>query len=104
MGGLEFMHAQAKEKATLLYHTLDNSNLFEVYAQEQDRSLMNVCFFMKDPSLHHSFLHVAKEAGIIQIEGYRTVGGFRVSLYNAIELSSVKHLCNVITAFDQNPH
>lgn len=103
MGGLEFMHAQAKEKATLLYKTLDNSNLFEVYAQEQDRSLMNVCFAIKDPSIHNSFMHFAKEAGIIQIDGYRTVGGFRVSLYNAIELASVQHLCDVITAFDHIP-
>ena len=48
-------------------------------------------------------MHFAKEAGIIQIEGYRTVGGFRVSLYNAIELASVQHLCDVIAAFDHIP-
>ncbi len=103
MGGLEHMHAQAKEKAKLLYHTLDNSHLFEVYARKEDRSLMNVCFSMKETSLHNSFMHFAKEAGIIQIEGYRTVGGFRVSLYNAIELASVQHLCDVIAAFDHIP-
>ena len=74
-----------------------------MYAQEQDRSLMNVCFAIKDPSMHNSFMHFAKEAGIIQIDGYRTVGGFRVSLYNAIELASVQHLCDVIAAFDHIP-
>jgi len=63
---------------------------------------MNVCFVMNNPELEQPFLNFAKENGIIGIKGHRLVGGFRASLYNALPISSVQVLADVMKAFAQN--
>ncbi|HSQ44709.1 MAG TPA: hypothetical protein VLM16_06910, partial [Ginsengibacter sp.] len=75
---------------------------FKTTAVKEDRSKMNVCFVMKDPSLEKQFLDVAEQHGIYGIKGHRSVGGFRASLYNALPISSVSYLIEVMKEFEKN--
>jgi phosphoserine aminotransferase len=59
---------------------------------KEDRSMMNVCFVMKDKSLESGFSALAKSKGIVGIEGHRSVGGFRASIYNAVPESGIDAL------------
>lgn len=99
LGGVAVIEKLNNEKASLLYAAIDESPLFTGTAHKDDRSKMNVCFVMKDTSLEESFLQFTKEQGIIGIKGHRLVGGFRASLYNALPVSSVQVLCNLIKEF-----
>jgi phosphoserine aminotransferase len=62
---------------------------------------MNVVFVMNDPELEKAFLTACKENGMIGVKGHRSVGGFRVSLYNALGLDSVKALTDLMKEFAQ---
>lgn len=98
-GGPAAMEKLNNEKASMLYTAIDENPLFSGTAQKEDRSKMNVCFVMKDESLEESFLNFTKASGIIGIKGHRLVGGFRASLYNALPLSSVEILVQVMKDF-----
>jgi phosphoserine aminotransferase len=69
----------------------------------EDRSLMNVCFVMTETykELEKEFATFAKSMGMIGIEGHRSVGGFRASLYNALPLESVKALVECMKEFEK---
>ena len=88
-GGLSVMEKRATEKATLLYSTIDTFPLFKTYIAKEDRSQMNAVFFIEDEALQNKFLEECKANGMVGVKGYRTVGGIRVSMYNALELESV---------------
>ncbi len=62
---------------------------------------MNVCFVMEDPNLEKQFLDFAEHHKIYGIKGHRSVGGFRASIYNALPLSSVVYLIDVINEFEK---
>jgi len=98
-GGVAAIEKLNNEKAALLYAAIDESPLFTGTVNKEDRSKMNVCFVMNDTSLEASFLQFTKEQGIIGIKGHRLVGGFRASLYNALPLSSVEALTQVMHEF-----
>lgn len=98
--GLEAMEKRNQEKASLLYHEIDNNELFVGTVEKEDRSMMNATFLLKDESLNDQFLAACKEANISGIKGHRSVGGFRASMYNALELDSVKALVNVMQTFN----
>ena len=95
-GGVKAMEARNKEKANLLYAEIDSNPLFKGTVAKRDRSIMNVTFLMTDPKLEKKFLAKCKKAGIVGIKGHRSVGGFRASMYNALELSSTKKLVSVM--------
>ena len=99
MGGIAAAEKLNEEKAALLYHTIDESPLFTGTTAKEDRSRMNVCFVMNDTSREAAFLEFARERGIVGIKGYRTVGGFRASIYNAMPLSSVQVLVDAMKTF-----
>ena len=99
IGGVAAIEKINNEKAAMLYHEIDNNELFVTSVAKADRSKMNVCFNMKDPSMEKPFMEYAKENGIIGIKGHRLSGGFRASLYNALPLSSVKVLTEVMQSF-----
>lgn len=99
--GLERIHAQNEAKAELLYATLDASNLFHNLVLKKDRSLMNVPFTTGDDEHDASFLRFAREHGLINLEGHRSVGGMRASIYNAMPLAGVEALCGVIDRFEK---
>lgn len=100
-GGIAAAEELNNRKAALLYETLDNSNIFQGTAAKEDRSKMNVCFVMKDEELEKRFLTVCKENNFYGIKGYRTVGGFRASIYNALTIESVQVLTDVMKDFEQ---
>ena len=100
-GGVAAIEKINDQKAALLYKEIDENPLFKGTIATEDRSKMNVCFVMKDPSLEEGFLSFAKEKGIIGIKGHRLVGGFRASLYNALPLSSVEVLVNIMQEFQK---
>lgn len=98
-GGVAAIEKLNDEKAALLYAAIDESNRFTGTANKEDRSKMNVCFVMNDNSREEEFLNHTKEHGIVGIRGHRLVGGFRASLYNALPISSVKILADLIKNF-----
>lgn len=100
MGGVESMYARNKEKAELLYSTLDASDFYETYAENSSRSLMNITFQLRDSSLDESFLAAAERAGFSGLKGHRSVGGFRASIYNAFPLESAKALAEFLGEFE----
>lgn len=100
-GGPAAMEKRNEKKATLLYDAIDANPLFTGTAQAEDRSRMNVCFVMNNKSQEETFLNYTKENGIVGIKGHRLVGGFRASLYNALPLSSVEVLVQVMKEFAQ---
>lgn len=100
-GGVESMAVRNAEKADLLYSTLDKSDLFYGKAKVEDRSNMNVVFLMKDESKAEAFLSACADAGCIGVKGHRSVGGFRASIYNAMELEGVQTLVEVIKEFER---
>lgn len=102
LGGVDVMEQRAKEKAEILYAALDSSRLFRPTVIGEDRSLMNICWVMKDEykELEKEFLDFAKSKGMEGLKGHRLVGGFRASVYNAVEKESVIALVDAIKEFE----
>lgn len=98
-GGIKAIENLNNQKAKLLYNTLDNLSIFNLPVQKIDRSKMNVVFKIADPKLEEIFLDLCKSEGMIGVKGHRNVGGFRVSLYNALPLSSVMVITDLMKDF-----
>lgn len=101
-GGIPEMEKRNKQKATLLYAEIDRNPLFKGSVEIQDRSNMNACFVMQDPTWETTFLNYTKSLGITGIKGHRSVGGFRASLYNALPLKSVEVLTAAMKKFSED--
>jgi phosphoserine aminotransferase len=100
--GMEKLEQQNNDKAALLYSVLDNSSIFQPVVQDPDsRSKMNVVFRGRDAATEQAFLAYAAAQHITGIAGHRSVGGFRVSLYNAISMADVEQLTDVMQQFEQ---
>ena len=95
-GGVDAMDKRNTEKASLLYNEIDANPLFVGTTHKEDRSPMNATFVLNDESLNDTFLNLCAEAGIMGIKGHRIVGGFRASMYNAMEKESVEVLVSVM--------
>ena len=100
-GGVAGMEARNIAKAKLLYDALDASTLYENRVDKEDRSRMNVTFFLKDESLNAAFLKGAAERGLAQLRGHRAVGGMRASIYNAMPLEGVQALVDYLRDFER---
>ncbi len=100
MGGLEVMKERNVKKAKLLYDFLDNSRLFRGTVVKKDRSLMNVPFVTGNDELDARFVAEAKEAGLENLKGHRSVGGMRASIYNAMPLAGVEKLVAFMEDFE----
>lgn len=99
-GGVAEMDRRAAEKSALLYRCLDESGGFYTNRVARDaRSRMNVPFFLADESLNDAFLAGAREAGLLQLKGHKSVGGMRASLYNAMPLAGVQTLVGYMADF-----
>jgi len=101
-GGLKEMERRNKEKSDLLYNTIESLPQFYCPIEKEDRSIMNAVFFLTDPEKEAAFLALCKSEGMIGVKGYRTVGGIRVSMYNALPLSSVQAFCDLMKKFAAN--
>ena len=98
-GGVKAMAKRNAAKAKLLYDEIDSNPLFEGTVAKEDRSPMNVTFLLKDNKKDAAFIKKCTEAGIVGIKGHRSVGGFRASMYNAMDISSTQVLVDVMKSF-----
>ena len=101
MGGLSAMKEKNEKKAKLLYDFLDESKLFKGTVEKKDRSLMNVPFVTGDKDLDAKFVKEAKESGLENLKGHRTVGGMRASIYNAMPYEGVEALVAFMKKFEE---
>ncbi len=98
-GGLVEMGKRAKERADLFYNTLDALPFYTPIVAREDRSLMNATFGIQQPEQEKEFLDLCKANGMVGVKGHRSVGGLRVSMYNALPLSSVEEMCKLMRHF-----
>ncbi len=99
MGGVAAMQKRDEEKAQRLYAEIDANPLFKGTCAVEDRSRMNVTFVMQKPELEDAFNKAAEAANLSGLKGHRSVGGFRASIYNALELESIDALVAVMRDF-----
>jgi phosphoserine aminotransferase len=102
-GGVRALQKKNIEKANMLYDEIERNKLFiPTIKDADDRSLMNICFVMKDEykALESAFSDFAKARGIVGIAGHRSVGGFRASTYNALPRESVQVLIDAMREFE----
>ncbi|GGB65332.1 phosphoserine aminotransferase [Flavobacterium suaedae] len=101
-GGIENIEKKNNEKAALLYNEIDRNSLFTGTAIKEDRSKMNVTFVTVEGVNTDAFDKLCKDAGISGINGHRSVGGYRASIYNAMPIESVKVLISVMQEFEKS--
>lgn len=101
LGGIKAIEKINNIKAATLYNEIDNNPLFNGVAEKSSRSKMNVTFTLTDESLKSKFDEAWKTAGISGLNGHRSVGGYRASIYNALPLESVEVLVNVMQNFNK---
>ena len=102
LGGVKEIEKLNIEKAALLYNEIDRNEIFETSVNPADRSKMNVCFATKNKAHEQLFLDFTASNGIVGIQGHRLSGAFRASLYNALPLSSVEVLVDLMKTFEQS--
>ena len=100
-GGLAAMDARNAAKASKLYAAIDGSDFYSNPVDPACRSRMNVPFRMANADLEKTFLAEAKAAGLVNLEGHRSVGGFRASIYNAMPASGVDALMAFMGEFER---
>lgn len=101
-GGLAAMDVQNTAKAELLYGYLDGSDFYRTKVAKDCRSRMNVPFFLHDDALNDAFLAGARERGLLQLKGHKSVGGMRASIYNAMPLAGVQALVDYLREFERS--
>ena len=100
-GGVVAIEKENDAKAKLFYETLDALPVFKTPVAVEDRSKMNAVFIIDNPELEKKFLEICKANGMVGIKGHRSVGGFRVSMYNALPIDSVIALTDLMKHFAQ---
>ncbi|MEE0741114.1 MAG: 3-phosphoserine/phosphohydroxythreonine transaminase [Emergencia sp.] len=100
MGGISAMHKADAEKADMLYDFIDASSLYKCPVAKEDRSLMNVTFVTGDEAMDKAFVAKAKEEGMVNLNGHRSVGGMRASIYNAMPKEGVEKLIDFMQRFE----
>ncbi|HEX2534332.1 MAG TPA: 3-phosphoserine/phosphohydroxythreonine transaminase [Chitinophagaceae bacterium] len=98
-GGVGVMEADNRRKAALFYDTLDRLPLFRGTVAPEDRSIMNGCFVIDDPAVEKEFLQWCEREHMVGIKGHRSVGGFRISMYNALPYESVVAITDLMREF-----
>jgi phosphoserine aminotransferase len=100
-GGIEEIEKKNIEKAKLIYDEIDNNDAFYGFVERPDRSVMNATFGINDNYDSEKFNKMCSNNNIHGIKGHRSVGGYRVSLYNAISINSVKILVEIMKKFNK---
>jgi phosphoserine aminotransferase len=100
LGGIAAIEEENEKKARLMYSEIDLNPLFKGYATKEDRSIMNATFTLANEDLKETFDTMCKEAGINGINGHRSVGGYRASMYNALPLESVQVLVEIMSELE----
>lgn len=100
-GGIAAIEEVNEKKAQLLYSEIDLNPVFDGYANKDDRSLMNATFNITEAGLKDTFDKMLQEAGINGLNGHRSVGGYRASMYNALSLESVGILVDIMSEMER---
>ena len=100
-GGIGVIEVENEKKAQLIYSEIDLNPLFKGFAVKEDRSNMNATFTLANEDLKETFEAMLKEAGINGLNGHRSVGGYRASMYNALPLESVGVLVDVMSELER---
>ena len=95
------MGARNRRKATLLYQAIDRTEFYRGTAQTASRSLMNLTFRLPTEELEYRFADQATKAGLSGLEGHRSVGGLRASIYNAFPEVGVVALVEFMAEFER---
>tara|TARA_B100000767_G_scaffold41279_1_gene35001 strand:+ start:2480 stop:3541 length:1062 start_codon:yes stop_codon:yes gene_type:complete len=101
LGGIEAIEKENFKKSRLMYSEIDLNPLFKGFAATADRSTMNATFSLTDDKLKDTFDGMWKKAGINGLNGHRSVGGYRASMYNALPLGSVEALVEVMSELER---
>lgn len=103
LGGVKEVQKMNQAKAKLLYDAIDSSKVFVGTVEKESRSLMNICFVMREgyQQLEEEFMTFAKAADMVGIKGHRSVGGFRASTYNALPIESVQAMVDCMKEFEK---
>lgn len=101
LGGIEAIEKENFKKSRLMYSEIDLNPLFEGFAANADRSSMNATFTLTEVKLKTDFEDMCKDAGINGLNGHRSVGGYRASMYNALPLGSVETLVEVMSELER---
>lgn len=103
LGGLNVLTKQNEDKAQLIYKTIDQSNGFYTgHAEPESRSLMNITFRLANDTLEKKFLDEAKQVGFVGLNGHRSVGGCRASIYNSVPVEACEALSEFMIQFQKN--
>ena len=103
LGGLSVIEQMNIRKSSMIYDQIDKTGFYRSPIDKQYRSRMNVPFRIHDESLEDLFLKDAKDGGLLQLKGHRSVGGIRASIYNAMPLEGVETLLGFMQDFE-NKH
>lgn len=104
LGGVDAIELKNQQKAAALYQEIDRNSLFNcTVPNPAERSLMNATFICKNKDLEEAFKLLCHDNGLVGIEGYRAVGGFRASMYNAMPIEDVNYLVSLMQEFE-NKH
>ncbi|MDD2922328.1 MAG: 3-phosphoserine/phosphohydroxythreonine transaminase, partial [Anaerolineales bacterium] len=102
VGGLAAIEKVNREKAKMVYDTIDNSGgFYRGHAAPSARSLMNVPFRLPSEELEDTFAKEAKKNNLIGLKGHRSVGGMRASIYNAVTLEGTQALVDFMKEFQK---
>lgn len=102
LGGIAAIEEINEKKANLIYSEIDLNPLFQGYAKKEDRSNMNATFTLSNPKMKDTFEYMLKQGGINGLNGHRSVGGYRASMYNALSLESVGVLVDIMSDLERN--
>ncbi|WP_299437175.1 3-phosphoserine/phosphohydroxythreonine transaminase [uncultured Aquimarina sp.] len=101
LGGIAAIEEQNEKKANLIYSEIELNPLFKGFAAKEDRSMMNATFSLLDEDLKETFDAMWTEAGISGVNGHRSVGGYRASMYNAMTIEDVAALVDVMSDLER---
>ena len=100
-GGIKNLEKRNREKANLIYNEIDTNSKFVGFAEKDDRSFMNVTFNLINPKEKDIFDKICEENNIVGINGHRSVGGYRASIYNAMPIESIQILVNCMKKLEK---
>ncbi len=102
LGGLVAIEKINIAKSQILYQYIDSTNFYQCPVSPEDRSRMNVPFRISEDGLDTQFLARAKQHGLVQLKGHRSVGGMRASIYNAMPIEAVRTLVEFMREFERS--
>jgi phosphoserine aminotransferase len=100
-GGIDYFQAQNKKKAAVVYHALENNAAFVLHAKKEDRSMVTLTFLLADDQKKPEFETYLAQNNIADIQGHRSFGAYRISLYNTISFEEAEILAKVLKGYNK---